>query len=188
MSLIMQFLFPLQPRFPSAMSPAPCEFMRPACKRPLPPANRKTPPPHFHVTGKMAQVRDLIATASLFGWNLSRGWDMSGPVMCDLQWQGGPFLWNRLRTGMSNGDRRTRATNGASLSAPFLNQPVGQIAARVDLKPRRHAYRANVGASIRRSLEWDPRPSRYGGWLEFRAHGGPSRYFEFECLAQPARA
>jgi hypothetical protein len=95
----------------------------------------KSAPSHFHVTGKMAQVRDLISTASLFGWNLSRGWDISGPVMCDLQWQGGPSLWKSPPTGFVEWGAADRTANGTSLSAPFLNQPVSQIAARVDLKP-----------------------------------------------------
>ena len=95
----------------------------------------KTPPPHFHVTGKMAQVRDLIATASLFGWNLSRGWDIAGPVVCDLQWQGKPFPWQSRPRGFVEWGSSDATTKGASLSAPFLNQPVSQVEARVDLKP-----------------------------------------------------
>ena len=94
----------------------------------------KTPPPHFHVTGKMAQVRDLVATASLFGWNLSRGWDIAGPVACDLQWQGAPFPWQSPPQGYVEWGSPDATTKGASLSAPFLNQPVGRVAARVDLK------------------------------------------------------
>ena len=91
-------------------------------------------PSHFHVSGKLAQVRDLVATASLFGWNLSRDWNVAGPVLCDLQWQA-PFPWHSPPEGFVEwGSPSAAAANGASLSAPFLNQPVGHIAARVDLK------------------------------------------------------
>lgn len=57
------------------------------------------PTSRFHVTGKVDQVRDLVATASLLGWNLSRGWDVTGPARCDLLWQGGPSPWQLQPTG-----------------------------------------------------------------------------------------
>jgi hypothetical protein len=87
------------------------------------------------VTGKIAQVRDLIATASLLGWNLSRGWDVAGPIRADLQWQGGQFPWQAQPKGFIEWGLPAAPANSASLRAPFLNLPIGQIAARVDFKP-----------------------------------------------------
>ncbi|MGA2900792.1 MAG: AsmA family protein, partial [Candidatus Acidiferrales bacterium] len=55
--------------------------------------------PTFHLFGNLTQARDLIATASAFGWNISRGWDLAGPVRCDLRWQGAAFPWQTQPTG-----------------------------------------------------------------------------------------
>ena len=112
----------------------------------------KTPPPHFHVTGKMAQVRDLVATASLFGWNLSRGWDIGGPVACDLQWQAAPFPWQSPPQGYVEWGLPDATTKGAALSAPFLNQPVGRVAARGGFEGWGNAYSATVRGSLRLSF------------------------------------
>ena len=100
----------------------------------------QTPSSRFHVTGNVAQVRDLVATAGLLGWNLSRGWDVAGQIRCDLLWQRGTSAWQSKPTGFIEWGIRDSATRDArmpdsTLSAPFLNQPVAQIAARVDFKP-----------------------------------------------------
>lgn len=88
--------------------------------------------PSFHLTGDLPQARDLIATASALGWNISRGWDLAGPVRCDLRWPGGVFPWTSdpigtVDWGVGEGN--------ASLLTPFLNHPVQQIHARAELKP-----------------------------------------------------
>jgi uncharacterized protein involved in outer membrane biogenesis len=102
----------------------------------VPPGRKSAnPPSHLNVTGKIAQVRDLIATASLLGWNLSRGWDVAGPIRADLQWQGGQFPWQAQPKGFIEWGLPAAPANSASLRAPFLNLPIGQIAARVDFKP-----------------------------------------------------
>jgi AsmA-like C-terminal region len=86
----------------------------------------------YHVSGNLAQVRDLVATAGVLGWNISRGWDLAGPIHCDLRWQGATFPWQTQPLGTIEwGGEST----GASLLTPFLNQPVRQIRARADLKP-----------------------------------------------------
>jgi hypothetical protein len=87
--------------------------------------------PSYHVSGNLAQVRDLVATAGALGWNISRGWDLAGPIRCDLRWQGATFPWQTQPLGTIEwGGEST----GASLLIPFLNQPVRQIRARADLK------------------------------------------------------
>jgi AsmA-like C-terminal region/AsmA family len=91
--------------------------------------------PAFHLAGNLPQVRDLIATASALGWNISRGWDLSGPVRCDLRWPanwpGSSLPWNAQPVGTIEWGM---ATGNAALLTPFLNQPVQQIHARADLK------------------------------------------------------
>jgi hypothetical protein len=89
-------------------------------------------PRDFHLTGNLPQARDLIATASALGWNISRGWDLAGPVRCDLRWPGDALPWKsqpvgNIEWGIYEGD--------ASLLTPFLSQPVQHIRARADLKP-----------------------------------------------------
>ena len=88
--------------------------------------------PVYRLSGNLAQVRDLVATAGALGWNISRGWDLGGPVRCDLRWQGARFPWQTQPVGTIEwGGEPT----GASLLTPFLNQPVKQIRARAELKP-----------------------------------------------------
>jgi hypothetical protein len=87
--------------------------------------------PDYRLSGNLAQVRDLVATAGALGWNISRGWDLGGPVRCDLRWQGARFPWQTQPVGTIEwGGEAT----GASLLTPFLNQPVKQIRARAELK------------------------------------------------------
>ncbi len=116
----------------------------------------QTPSSRFHVAGNVAQVRDLVATAGLLGWNLSRGWDVTGPVRCDLLWQGSPSIsqsqptgfieWGALDAATAHGPAlrekpasramtNDEASPSSSLRAPFLNQPIAQIVARADFKP-----------------------------------------------------
>jgi hypothetical protein len=88
--------------------------------------------PVYRLSGNLAQVRDLVATAGALGWNISRGWDLTGPVRCDLHWQGARFPWQTQPVGIIEWGGEPGA---ASLLTPFLNQPVKQIRARAELKP-----------------------------------------------------
>ena len=98
----------------------------------------------LHLTGSLPQVRDVVATASALGWNISRGWDLAGPVRCDLRWPGEALPWKSqpsgyLEWGADEGN--------ASLLTPFLNQPIQQIRARADLGPdSRHIAIASADA------------------------------------------
>ncbi|MGA8552794.1 MAG: AsmA-like C-terminal region-containing protein [Candidatus Acidiferrales bacterium] len=95
------------------------------------PSSRQDDLPVYHLYGNLTQIRDLVATAGVMGWNISRGWDLSGPLRCDLRWQGAKFPWQTQPTGTIEwGGEST----GATLLTPFLNQPVRQIRAHVDLK------------------------------------------------------
>ena len=97
----------------------------------------------LHIFGALADVGNLISTARLLGWDISRGWDLTGPVRGDLKWQGSSYSWKSPPTGaLDFGGTFTSAMNaelnakssGDSLRAPFLNLPVEQIRAHVDLK------------------------------------------------------
>ncbi len=87
--------------------------------------------PVYHLSGNLTQVRDLVATAGALGWNISRGWDLAGPVRCDLRWQGARFPWETDPVGTVEWGGEAV---GASLLTPFLNQPVKQIRVRAELK------------------------------------------------------
>jgi hypothetical protein len=97
----------------------------------------------FRISGALADVGNLISTARLLGWDVSRGWDLTGPVRGDLKWQGAPYPWKSPPTGaldfgapltnIATIDPNTKSS-GDSLRAPFLNLPVEQIRAHVDLK------------------------------------------------------
>jgi hypothetical protein len=91
--------------------------------------------PVFRLMGTIPQVRDLIATASALGWNISRGWDLSGSVRCDLRWpanwHGSLLPWNAQPVGTIEWGAET---GNAALLTPFLNQPVQEIRARAELK------------------------------------------------------
>ena len=85
----------------------------------------------FHLAGNLLQVRDLIAAASAIGWNISRGWDLAGPVRCDLRWPADTLPWKSEPSGSVDWGAEE---GNASLLTPFLNQPVQKIRAHADLK------------------------------------------------------
>jgi uncharacterized protein involved in outer membrane biogenesis len=99
--------------------------------------------PGWHIAGSTSQARDLIAGAAALGWNLSRGWDLSGPFACDLRWQQAPYPWPGGSTSQpvgwvefgGAGSVLVAGSGGDSLRAPFLNRPVDQIKARAEWKP-----------------------------------------------------
>lgn len=91
--------------------------------------------PVYHLSGNLTQIRDLVATAGVLGWNISRGWDLSGPVHCDLRWSGAKYPWQTQPVGSIEWGGEPA---GASVLTPFLNQPVTRISARAELKPGSH--------------------------------------------------
>ncbi len=88
--------------------------------------------PGIHITGNLPQVRDLISTASALGWNISRGWNLGGPVRCDLRWPPVPFPWRTQPTGTIDWGGES---GSLSLRTPFLNQPILGVKAHADWKP-----------------------------------------------------
>ena len=103
--------------------------------------------PIWHLAGSTGQMRSPIEAAGALGWNISRGWDLSGPFACDLRWQAAlsrssaapsaqPVGWLEFGTPVNaHGKAPDKSTDGAALRAPFLNFPVEQIHARAELKP-----------------------------------------------------
>jgi uncharacterized protein involved in outer membrane biogenesis len=89
----------------------------------------------LRIYGNVSHSADLVAVANAFGWNLSRGWGMEGPLRCDLRWTDFSEPWKAQPVGMVEwgGESGT-----AYLRAPFLNQPIDQIRARADWKPGSH--------------------------------------------------
>jgi hypothetical protein len=113
--------------------------------------------PALHIAGNLADAGDLISTARLLGWDISRGWDLKGPLRCDLKWQAAPYPWRTAPIGTL--DFGSEAAGGkppkepdskssvVTLRAPFLNLPIEQIRAHIDLKPNsRHITLASAEA------------------------------------------
>ncbi|MGA8145550.1 MAG: AsmA family protein [Candidatus Acidiferrales bacterium] len=109
------------------------------------------PAPILRIAGTLADAGDLISAARLLGWDISRGWDLTGPFRCDLKWQASPYPWRAAPLGTldfgaplgspgselggKSSNQVSAKSAGDSLRAPFLNLPVEQIRARVELKP-----------------------------------------------------
>jgi hypothetical protein len=105
-----------------------------------------------HLSGSLSDVRDLLAATSVLGWDPTRGSDLAGPVRGDLRWQGSEYPWREppvgfIEWGMGSEAAPASGPGAASLRLPFLNLPVDQIRARVDLKPgARHVTLASAQA------------------------------------------
>ncbi|HXQ27493.1 MAG TPA: AsmA family protein [Candidatus Acidoferrales bacterium] len=86
----------------------------------------------MRVSGSVSDVHEVIAAASAFGWSITRGWDVLGPVRADLRWQGSDLPWRTKPVGFIDWGA---GPGVAVLRAPFLNLPIGQINARTEWKP-----------------------------------------------------
>jgi uncharacterized protein involved in outer membrane biogenesis len=113
--------------------------------------------PALHIAGNLADAGDLISTARLLGWDISHGWDLKGPLRCDLKWQAAPYPWRAAPIGnLDFGSEGAIAklskesdskSSAVTLRAPFLNLPIEQIRAHIDLKPNaRHITLASAEA------------------------------------------
>ncbi|MGH9573604.1 MAG: AsmA-like C-terminal region-containing protein [Candidatus Acidiferrales bacterium] len=87
----------------------------------------------LHLSGSTGDASEAIAAANAFGWNVARGWQLAGPLHCDLLWAPEEWPWKVRPVGTvtvgGTGD------DGASLRAPFLNLPVNGLEFRMDFKP-----------------------------------------------------
>jgi len=121
---------------------------------PPPPPSRRNSLAHsapvLHVSGTIADAGNLISAARLLGWDISRGWDVRGPLRCDLKWPSGTDPWRSSVGTLDFGVPFAEAASkqdGDSLRAPFLNLPVEQIRAHLELKSSaRHVVLASADA------------------------------------------
>jgi hypothetical protein len=86
----------------------------------------------MRISGNVSDVRDVLAAAAAMGWNVAKGWDISGPVHADLRWQGDEYPWQAPPVGFINWGA---GPGVAVLRAPFLNLPIGDINATTEWKP-----------------------------------------------------
>ncbi len=141
----------------------------------------------MRLSGSLSDVRDLLATTSALGWKLAH--PDSGlywrPMRGDLRWQGPEYPWREPAVGFIEwGATAGTGVGTASLRAPFLNLPVDQIRARLDLKPgARHitltsaqAFGARWSGTLDRSDDSDE-----GG------RGASNGNFRFPPIASPPR-
>ena len=117
----------------------------------------------LEISGQVAHVRDLISSAAAFGWVLSRGWDLEGPLRCDLRWPAGAFPWREHPQGTADWGS---ATEGASLQTPFLNQPVEGIRVHADWKPGAHSLALAAAGAF--GAHWNGSFERREAWPEWR--------------------
>ncbi|MGA9883884.1 MAG: AsmA family protein [Candidatus Acidiferrales bacterium] len=95
---------------------------------------RPAPFPSWHVVGTADDARGIAALAASLGLNLSRGWELQGPLSCDLRWQSGLLPWESRPVGVITLGASGAKSGGGVLRAPFLNLPVDRIRARVEMK------------------------------------------------------
>ena len=100
-----------------------------------PPVNRsrtKNPTTGWHLVGSAANAKDAVAAAKAFGWDVARGWQLAGPLHCDLSWPQTERPWATRPLGTvtigGSGD------DAASLHAPFLNLPVSGLALQLEFQ------------------------------------------------------
>jgi hypothetical protein len=111
----------------------------------------ESPPPSgragfntLQVSANVSDVHEVIALAAALGWNVARGWDVSGPVRADLRWQAAAYPWYAAPVGFINWGA---GPGVATLRVPFLNQPIGGINAVTEWKPgSRHVALASAEA------------------------------------------
>jgi len=81
--------------------------------------------------GQLADAREGTDLAGTLGWALPAGWALTGPAHFDLRWQSNP-TGTPATAGFAPGARGFIEATGISLHAPFLNEPVGPIRARME--------------------------------------------------------
>jgi AsmA-like protein len=104
--------------------------------------------------GQAEKVGDLIDTAAALGRPLPHGWDMEGPARFELEWQ---HATNPFRTAPLG----KIELNGLAMHAPFLNRPINQITALVDL--RADGLRVKLDAAQAFGAHWSGSLERRNG-------------------------
>ena len=130
----------------------------------------------LHVSANVADVHDVLAVASALGWNLARGWDISGPARAELRWQGWPYPWRNPPVGAINWGA---GPGSDELRVPFLNSPVSGINAISEWKPGlRHVTLTSAEAF---GARWSGSLDRRIG--ESENENDPAREWQFTLAA-----
>lgn len=104
----------------------------------------RVPASSSRISASVTDVHDILASASALGWNLAKGWDISGPVRADLRWQGAGYPWESPPVGFIDWGG---GLSTVKLSVPFLNHPIAGINAVSEWKPgSRHIALASAEA------------------------------------------
>jgi hypothetical protein len=105
------------------------------------PTVEASPPSRFQVfaqfAGQFADAREGTDLAATLGWALPAGWGLTGPAHFDLRWQSNPIGAAAAGVpaapaGFAAAARGFIETTGITLRAPFLNEPIGPIRARME--------------------------------------------------------
>jgi hypothetical protein len=96
------------------------------------PRRSVTQPFAYRLSGSLADVRDFTSLASSLGFLSTSAWDVSGPVSADLLLAPSEHLWPFRAAGSI---QLGNDSVGASLQPSFLNQPLTEVHARIDLAP-----------------------------------------------------
>lgn len=123
---------------------------------------------NLRLIGRIAQVRDVVATTGALGWNITRGWDVGGSTAFEFLWLGSLYPWRAEPRGMI--DWGGEGLEG-SLAAPFLNLPVEHIRASYLVRPSG------------RSIEIRSADAFGAHWKGNVAHVVPHRDWQFDLAA-----
>ncbi|MGH9739658.1 MAG: AsmA family protein [Candidatus Acidiferrales bacterium] len=91
--------------------------------------------PSWNIAGTTGDAHGVAVLGAALGVDLRRGWDVEGPLSCDLRWQGILFPWDGRPSGVVSLGASGAKSGGGALRTPFLNLPVDRIHARVEMKP-----------------------------------------------------
>jgi hypothetical protein len=121
----------IEPAVPAAASPS--------ALAPRSPTVAADPAHPFQVSaqfvGQFADAREGTDLAGTLGWALPAGWGLTGPAHFDLRWQLNPAATDvgvAAPAGFAAAARGFIETTGITLRAPFLNESVGPIRARME--------------------------------------------------------
>lgn len=91
--------------------------------------------PLWRISGAADDASGITALAASLGLSFSRGWNLQGPLSCDLRWQRSQYPWDSQPVGTISLGIAGAKSASVSLRVPYLNLPVEQIRARAELKP-----------------------------------------------------
>ena len=90
---------------------------------------KKRSVPSLQLQGSVDDARQILTVASALGYTLPHGWNVTGPMDADLQWDVSARPFSPWPSG-------NLTLDGVEIRASFLASPVGPITAQLDLSPR----------------------------------------------------